>query len=169
MIRRPPRSTLFPYTTLFRSPVADGGRRFRARGDARRRPDGAGLRNTRHARRLAARQLRLRRPEQRGSGGRRPRAPHLRPPRAVRRSGLTLLETMVALVILGLVVVGFLAVFRGSTRLARDSETWATAGAYAGEGVGLAKTGERVGAAPGGLARGFQGRRQKPGLAGRHC
>src|SRR5258708_16095359 len=25
MIRRPPRSTLFPYTTLFRSPVAFGG------------------------------------------------------------------------------------------------------------------------------------------------
>src|SRR3989475_2344944 len=24
MIRRPPRSTLFPYTTLFRSPVANG-------------------------------------------------------------------------------------------------------------------------------------------------
>src|SRR3712207_7476017 len=24
MIRRPPRSTLFPYTTLFRSPAADG-------------------------------------------------------------------------------------------------------------------------------------------------
>src|SRR2546422_7213091 len=26
MIRRPPRSTLFPYTTLFRSPAADGDR-----------------------------------------------------------------------------------------------------------------------------------------------
>src|SRR3712207_7749826 len=25
MIRRPPRSTLFPYTTLFRSPVTQGG------------------------------------------------------------------------------------------------------------------------------------------------
>src|SRR5258705_9119940 len=25
MIRRPPRSTLFPYTTLFRSPVTHGG------------------------------------------------------------------------------------------------------------------------------------------------
>src|SRR3712207_8254886 len=25
MIRRPPRSTLFPYTTLFRSPVEDAG------------------------------------------------------------------------------------------------------------------------------------------------
>src|SRR5256885_11429964 len=27
MIRRPPRSTLFPYTTLFRSPVAGAGAR----------------------------------------------------------------------------------------------------------------------------------------------
>src|SRR3712207_7504156 len=33
MVRRPPRSTLFPYTTLFRSEVADG-RRF-VPGDAR--------------------------------------------------------------------------------------------------------------------------------------
>src|SRR2546430_12156839 len=28
MIRRPPRSTLFPYTTLFRSPFQDDGARF---------------------------------------------------------------------------------------------------------------------------------------------
>src|SRR2546429_5863940 len=28
MIRRPPRSTLFPYTTLFRSEVCDGGDLF---------------------------------------------------------------------------------------------------------------------------------------------
>src|SRR5258706_12034709 len=31
MIRRPPRSTLFPYTTLFRSPARAGQRRVRAR------------------------------------------------------------------------------------------------------------------------------------------
>src|SRR3712207_6195845 len=30
MIRRPPRSTLFPYTTLFRSPGASRGQRRRA-------------------------------------------------------------------------------------------------------------------------------------------
>src|SRR2546429_3370921 len=30
MIRRPPRSTLFPYTTLFRSPAAAGDARLRA-------------------------------------------------------------------------------------------------------------------------------------------
>src|SRR5215211_8893741 len=35
MIRRPPRSTLFPYTTLFRSP-----RRPRRRADPRGRPGG---------------------------------------------------------------------------------------------------------------------------------
>src|SRR3712207_7082762 len=32
MIRRPPRSTLFPYTTLFRS-AGDDGRRVRVHGD----------------------------------------------------------------------------------------------------------------------------------------
>src|SRR5690348_17391636 len=32
MIRRPPRSTLFPYTTLFRSPPGGRGRQRRQRG-----------------------------------------------------------------------------------------------------------------------------------------
>src|SRR5256886_10125331 len=47
MIRRPPRSTLFPYTTLFRSGGrggrggASGGGRGGRRGDARRRNRGA--------------------------------------------------------------------------------------------------------------------------------
>src|SRR3712207_7200450 len=35
MIRRPPRSTLFPYTTLFRSVEVDHDHRARARGDRR--------------------------------------------------------------------------------------------------------------------------------------
>src|SRR2546430_10243878 len=39
MIRRPPRSTLFPYTTLFRSRDAGSGRRDRARQDRRENPD----------------------------------------------------------------------------------------------------------------------------------
>src|SRR2546426_7259234 len=40
MIRRPPRSTLFPYTTLFRSPeMADGEGRDRARVDSAREKD----------------------------------------------------------------------------------------------------------------------------------
>src|SRR3712207_7975253 len=53
MIRRPPRSTLFPYTTLFRSrPGADRLRRCRAgvRGEAERR----------HAERDGGRRLRRR-------------------------------------------------------------------------------------------------------------
>src|SRR6476661_10551766 len=44
MIRRPPRSTLFPYTTLFRSP----SRAARTRG-AGRRPPGARTRRTRRS------------------------------------------------------------------------------------------------------------------------
>src|SRR3712207_8807495 len=48
MIRRPPRSTLFPYTTLFRSP---------ALGRAVRRPRPAGLRPVRPAARTAGDRL----------------------------------------------------------------------------------------------------------------
>src|SRR2546422_5987407 len=41
MIRRPPRSTLFPYTTLFRSPVQDrDAPRFDRFGGVRRPDDG---------------------------------------------------------------------------------------------------------------------------------
>src|SRR2546430_8783265 len=40
MIRRPPRSTLFPYTTLFRSRCRRGDRRCRRRGEDR--GDGGG-------------------------------------------------------------------------------------------------------------------------------
>src|SRR5438094_4910628 len=47
MIRRPPRSTLFPYTTLFRSPTERrrGGRRLRPAGRVVR-PDPAGRRRS---------------------------------------------------------------------------------------------------------------------------
>src|SRR3712207_7987582 len=41
MIRRPPRSTLFPYTTLFRSEGARAEPPSRARGDRRADPGGA--------------------------------------------------------------------------------------------------------------------------------
>src|SRR5256886_5788756 len=41
MIRRPPRSTLFPYTTLFRSYVANAIRRSRAGLSDPRRPIGS--------------------------------------------------------------------------------------------------------------------------------
>src|SRR2546426_9962578 len=45
MIRRPPRSTLFPYTTLFRSPPAD-----QRDGHAHGRPDRLRARDLRQAR-----------------------------------------------------------------------------------------------------------------------
>src|SRR2546422_7566869 len=54
MIRRPPRSTLFPYTTLFRSPVAgvQPGEGGRLRGDG---PDHGDPRNLSPPRELALR------------------------------------------------------------------------------------------------------------------
>src|SRR5260221_2058775 len=65
MIRRPPRSTLFPYTTLFRSrrPVlplrlhgaAAGGRRPAAGGRPREQSAATGGRGAAHGRRPAAR------------------------------------------------------------------------------------------------------------------
>src|SRR5438477_10526981 len=64
MIRRPPRSTLFPYTTLFRSDAREGSARHRARGARRLRPrigsaqverHRASRRRRREDRRLAAR------------------------------------------------------------------------------------------------------------------
>src|SRR3712207_7291241 len=48
MIRRPPRSTLFPYTTLFRSePAVAVGHRAHGGGDLRLRPHVAGQRHAR--------------------------------------------------------------------------------------------------------------------------
>ena len=49
--------------------------------------------------------------------------------------GLTLLETMVALVILGVVVVSYLEVFGGALRVADDARTWSRAVAYAEDGM----------------------------------
>jgi len=49
------------------------------------------------------------------------------------RPGLTLLEVMVALGILGLVVLGYLQAFAGTFRLAEDSAEWTRAVGYAEE------------------------------------
>jgi len=51
------------------------------------------------------------------------------------RSGLTLLEVMVALVILGLVVVGFLELFAATARSTDDLGLWSRAVAYAENAV----------------------------------
>ena len=91
----------------------------------------------------------------------------------MRRDGLTLLETMVALVILGLVVLGFLAVFQGSARLAADSETWSQAVAYAADAMEAVKIGAgRAGAAgvaarealPGGFERQIESQAWREGV-----
>src|SRR5260221_8793395 len=50
MIRRPPRSTLFPYTTLFRSPSTGYARPLRSRGRHRLARIRAGQRGQRGAR-----------------------------------------------------------------------------------------------------------------------
>lgn len=52
---------------------------------------------------------------------------------------MALLEVMVALVILGLVVVGYLEVFGGAFRSAATAQTWSQAVAYATDGMERAK------------------------------
>ena len=76
--------------------------------------------------------------------------------------GLTLLETMVALVILGVVVVSYLEVFGGALRVAHDARTWSQAVAYAEDGMEelkLAPAGAAAAlSAPERLAGGFERR-----------
>lgn len=55
------------------------------------------------------------------------------------RGGFTLLETMVALIILGLVVAASLQLYGSALRSAYRASAWATATAYAEEGMELAK------------------------------
>jgi prepilin-type N-terminal cleavage/methylation domain-containing protein len=55
------------------------------------------------------------------------------------RRGLTLLETMVALVILGLVVTASFQLYASALRSAAGAREWTTATAYAEEGMELAK------------------------------
>jgi prepilin-type N-terminal cleavage/methylation domain-containing protein len=57
----------------------------------------------------------------------------------MKEKGFTLLEAMVALVILALVVVGYLEVFGAGARNTRNVETWTQAVTYAEEGMELAK------------------------------
>ena len=60
-----------------------------------------------------------------------------RPAAVLSRAGLTLLEVMVALVILGLVATGFLETFAGSVRGNVEARSWAQALVYAEEGQEL--------------------------------
>ncbi|HET9385492.1 MAG TPA: prepilin-type N-terminal cleavage/methylation domain-containing protein [Gemmatimonadales bacterium] len=55
------------------------------------------------------------------------------------RRGLTLLEVMIAIVILGLVVAAYLELFGESLRGAAGTRTWSQAIAYAADGMERAK------------------------------
>lgn len=55
---------------------------------------------------------------------------------------MTLLESVVALVIVGLAAVGFLNLFEGDARLPRAASEWTAAVSYAEEGMELAKLGQ---------------------------
>jgi len=57
----------------------------------------------------------------------------------VSRRGFTLLETMVALVILGLVVLSYVQLLGATVRSTRNIGTWTQAVGYAEEGMELAK------------------------------
>lgn len=55
------------------------------------------------------------------------------------RRGFTLLEAMVALVILGLVVVSYMQLFGAAVHTARNTDSWTQAVDIAAEGMELAK------------------------------
>ena len=55
------------------------------------------------------------------------------------RRGLTLLEVMVALVILGLVVLGYVQVFGATARAVRGTDAWSQAVVHAEQGMEMAK------------------------------
>jgi len=59
----------------------------------------------------------------------------------VRRRGFTLLETMVALVILGLVVLSYVQLLGATVRSTRNIGTWTQAVDFAEAGMELAKVG----------------------------
>ncbi len=75
----------------------------------------------------------------------------------VSRTGLTLLEVMVALVILGVVTTGFLEAFAGALRGTTDARLWAQALVYGEEGQELIKVEgvDRATGADGALGGGF--------------
>ena len=67
---------------------------------------------------------------------------------------MTLLEAVVALVIVSLAALGFLNVFEGSARIPAAASEWNAAVAYAEEGMELAKLGQSAAATNGrGLTR----------------
>ncbi len=81
------------------------------------------------------------------------------------RRGLTLLEVLVALVILSLVVAGYLELFHGSHVLLARSRLWSDAIAYAADGMEQVKVGAApVTQLPGGFRRQVTSRPWAAGL-----
>ena len=87
------------------------------------------------------------------------------------RDGMTLLETMVALVILGLVVVGYLGLFGTAHRAVGEARAWTEAVTHAERGMELAKLDPEATVArgyeplDGGFRRAVDVRREADGLA----
>lgn len=87
------------------------------------------------------------------------------------RRGLTLLEVMVALVILSLVAVGYLGVFQGSHQIVARSRAWSDAIGYAADGMEQTKldlpgAGDQpVALLPDGFRREVTAKPWQPGLA----
>jgi prepilin-type N-terminal cleavage/methylation domain-containing protein len=81
------------------------------------------------------------------------------------RRGLTLLEVLIALVILSMVVAGYLELFHGSHVLLARSRMWSQAIAYADDGMEQVKVGaEPVTRLPDGFRRVVTSRPWSPGL-----
>ncbi|OLB48299.1 MAG: hypothetical protein AUG80_19585 [Candidatus Rokubacteria bacterium 13_1_20CM_4_68_9] len=84
--------------------------------------------------------------------------------------GFTLLEVMVALVVLSLVALGYLQLFHGSHRLVGDAREWSQAVEYAEDAIERAKlsgpgfTGTPAESLPGGFRREVTSRPWQPGL-----
>jgi prepilin-type N-terminal cleavage/methylation domain-containing protein len=81
------------------------------------------------------------------------------------RRGLTLLEVLVALMVLSLVIAGYLELFHGSHVLLARSRVWTEAIAYAADGMEQAKLGETNPVElPGGFRRRVTAATWGPGL-----
>jgi prepilin-type N-terminal cleavage/methylation domain-containing protein len=84
--------------------------------------------------------------------------------------GLTLLEVMVALVVLSLVALGYLQLFQGSHRLVTTAREWSQAVEYAEDAIERAKLGgpsflgTPAESLPGGFRREITSRPWQPGL-----
>ena len=71
---------------------------------------------------------------------------------------MTLLESIIALVILSLSAVGALGIFQGANRAATGAQAWTIAASYAEQGIESAKIGDRDAIAQTRMPNGFSRR-----------